>query len=33
MSLFRRAIIMAAVKIAAVADWFRSDGYFRSEAW
>lgn len=33
MSTFRRMLMMAAVKIASAADWFRSDGYFRSEPW
>ncbi len=33
MSSFRRRLLMMAAKIASVADWFRSDGWFRSEPW
>ena len=33
MSTFRRMIMIAAAAAKVASDWFRSVGYFRSEAW
>lgn len=33
MSMYRRMLLMAKAAIEEVKDWFRSDGWFRDEAW